>query len=71
MTGKDFSGPTPEIRAPDRPAMVSAPAEEASPPQEETENQTLKKRKTKKASDDGLVVIGDAFSIVDSDEDGP
>ncbi|KAF5323319.1 hypothetical protein D9611_005686 [Ephemerocybe angulata] len=60
MTGKDFSGPTPEIRAPSTPA-VPPPTEEE--PSEPVAAAPTKKRRTK-ASDDGLVIVGDANSTI-------
>lgn len=66
MTGKDFSGPVPEIRAPQRPQpAVVAGVENI---QDTTLNLTEKPRQTKKknrsqsqgVSDGDVIVIGDA-----------
>ncbi|KAF9557447.1 hypothetical protein CPC08DRAFT_710445 [Agrocybe pediades] len=62
MTGKDFSGPVPEIRVPTPPRIV--PSEETAPAaEEETSTQPVKKRSRSRVNannDGGLVVIGDA-----------
>lgn len=64
MTGKDFSGPVPEIRAP-TPQIEFDPAhteaQKSSPPEV-----TQKKRRGKKktSGDDGAVVVGDAGTFV-------
>ncbi|KAF8807809.1 hypothetical protein BYT27DRAFT_7256359 [Phlegmacium glaucopus] len=64
MTGKDFSGPVPEIRVPSHPIATVAPS------QEDTDSQTdvaarqhVKKRSRSKSQsgvENGVVVIGDA-----------
>ncbi|KAF9537813.1 hypothetical protein CPC08DRAFT_531776, partial [Agrocybe pediades] len=62
MTGKDFSGPVPEIRVPTPSRIV--PSEETAPAaEEEISTQRVKKRSRSRANannDGGLVVIGDA-----------
>jgi len=66
MTGKDFSGPVPEIRAPTpRPTV-----EVNHPPVDENERSiprpALKRNKNrKKVADDGVVIIGEVSSIED------
>lgn len=62
MTGKDFSGPTPEIRAPDRPAIPMPPVEETS--EEAPDPTPAPKRRRTKGNDDGLVIVGDASTII-------
>jgi len=61
MTGKDFSGPTPEIRAP---AVLSLaepePEAEASP---RPSGITRKKSTTPGIAGDGVEVLGDAASF--------
>lgn len=60
MTGKDFTGPVPEIRAP-TPLPPIPPAEDD--PVEDTQTQpAIKKRSRSKSHglDSGVVVIGDA-----------
>ncbi|RXW19156.1 hypothetical protein EST38_g6683 [Candolleomyces aberdarensis] len=62
MTGKDFSGPVPEIRAPPKPAIINPP----DVPQEASQEAptTKKKRRTKTPSaEEGLVIIGDADAM--------
>lgn len=64
MTGKDFSGPVPEIRVPSHPIPTAAPS------QEDIESQTgaaprqhVKKRSRSKSQpgvENGVVVVGDA-----------
>lgn len=64
MTGKDFSGPVPEIRAPTPQIEIDPAHTEArkSPPPEVAQK---KRRGKKKASgDDGAVVVGDARSFI-------
>jgi transcription factor TFIIIB component B'' len=64
MTGKDFSGPVPEIRAPTPHIEVdSAPVDaQESPPPDSAHKKRRSKRKT--FDDDGVVVVGDAGSFV-------
>ncbi|KAJ2914282.1 hypothetical protein MD484_g6135, partial [Candolleomyces efflorescens] len=62
MTGKDFSGPVPEIRAPPRPAIIPPPEV----PQEASQEAatTKRKRRTKTTGpEEGLVIIGDADAM--------
>jgi transcription factor TFIIIB component B'' len=61
MTGKDFSGPVPEIRAPPMPMV---------PPSEElpTENilstsHTIKRSKSQGITESGVVIVGDVENI--------
>lgn len=62
MTGKDFSGPVPEIRAPIPQIEVDPEYTRKSPLPEITQK---KRRGRKKASgDDGAIVVGDAESFV-------
>jgi transcription factor TFIIIB component B'' len=62
MTGKDFSGPVPEIRVPPQP--IAAPSQEDVDSQiDVTPRQHAKKRSRSKSHsgiDDGVLVVGDA-----------
>ncbi|EAU92771.2 hypothetical protein CC1G_01816 [Coprinopsis cinerea okayama7 len=76
MTGKDFSGPVPEIRAPTpRPSLIPRPdtttaevepAEEAST---STKSQPKRRRAKSSATDDGVVIVGDIGSVVPNFDD--
>lgn len=71
MTGKDFSGPTPEIRAPTpvRLDIVTHDSEEtASRPQEATKKKSVKK--TPSVVEEGIEVLGN-LSDMDDDEELP
>jgi transcription factor TFIIIB component B'' len=68
MTGKDFSGPVPEIRVPPQPIPVVAPSQEDIESQTEVTRQPehAKKRsrsKSRSGIEDGVLVIGDADSF--------
>ena len=54
FTKKDFSGPTPEIRVPEKPALVENTQKELSPVQE----RSIRKRSKTPALDD-VEVVGD------------
>ncbi|KAG6885262.1 hypothetical protein C0993_003952 [Termitomyces sp. T159_Od127] len=63
MTGKDFSGPVPEIRVPTPPVFVQPEAsnmEQEAPAPESTRKKPKKNRRGH--LDDGVVVVGDADS---------
>ncbi|TFK36941.1 hypothetical protein BDQ12DRAFT_633318 [Crucibulum laeve] len=64
MTGKDFSGPVPEIRTPTPVLMVPEVIQDAPASQKETGNivENTRKRKSRKrdASNDGVVIVGSA-----------
>ncbi|KDR85434.1 hypothetical protein GALMADRAFT_52019 [Galerina marginata CBS 339.88] len=64
MTGKDFSGPVPEIRAPPPLPPQTLPTEEATNTSDEVHAQPVKKRGRSRshgdATESGVVVIGDA-----------
>ncbi|KAF8078856.1 hypothetical protein FPV67DRAFT_82271 [Lyophyllum atratum] len=63
MTGKDFSGPVPEIRVPTPQPIVDSV--EAINEQEIATADHVRKKKPKKSSpDDGVLVVGDADSFV-------
>ncbi|RPD82408.1 hypothetical protein L226DRAFT_564984 [Lentinus tigrinus ALCF2SS1-7] len=72
MTGKDFSGPTPEIRAPTpvRSAELHGDDPPQSAPSPDSPRVVRKKSKTQKLRDAGLEVIGsvDDFDKEDSEE---
>lgn len=62
MTGKDFSGPVPEIRVPPPPPLVPGEGDKAIGSTENT-SPSVKKRsrsKSRGATDSGVVVLGDA-----------
>lgn len=71
MTGKDFSGPTPEIRAPEIPTYVTpAPNESTNegPATDRPAKQNRKKSRTPAASD-GVEILGDVETFdLDVDE---
>jgi transcription factor TFIIIB component B'' len=66
MTGKDFSGPVPEIRVPSHPmpTPIAAPSQEGIDSQSDvTPRQHAKKRshsKSQSGVENGVVVVGDA-----------
>lgn len=64
MTGKDFSGPVPEIRGPPQLISVVAPSQEDIDSQTHvTPQQHAKKRSRSKSQpgvEDGVIVVGDA-----------
>jgi transcription factor TFIIIB component B'' len=64
MTGKDFSGPVPEIRVPPQPIPIVVPSQEDIDSQTDvTPRQHAKKRSRSKSQsgvEDGVVVVGDA-----------
>ncbi|RDX51024.1 hypothetical protein OH76DRAFT_1481711 [Lentinus brumalis] len=68
MTGKDFSGPTPEIRAPTPVDSAELPAEEPppSPPSPSSARVVRKKSKKPSVRDAGVEVLG---SVDDFDKD--
>jgi transcription factor TFIIIB component B'' len=63
MTGKDFSGPVPEIRVPPQPISIVAPSEEDIDPQTDVPlRQHAKKRsrgKSQSGVENGVIVVGD------------
>jgi len=76
MTGKDFSGPVPEIRAPTpRPSLIPGPdttTAEAEPAEEastSTKSQPKRRRAKSNATDDGVVIVGDIGSVVPNFDD--
>ncbi|CAA7265938.1 unnamed protein product [Cyclocybe aegerita] len=71
MTGKDFSGPVPEIRAPPPPPQIAAPEveEDDAATQNEGPSRPTKKRSRSKSqglNDSDVVVIGDAANFDES-----
>lgn len=64
MTGKDFSGPVPEIRVPSRSMPTAAPSQEDIDPQTDVApRQHVKKRSRSKSQggvENGVVIVGDA-----------
>lgn len=65
MTGKDFSGPTPEIRAPD----VLTLSETIEQPEASASNHRVRKKSsTPRSRNDGVEVLGDV-STFDKDDD--
>ena len=61
MTGKDFSGPVPEIRTPtDNAEVVSSTVGEGAPRPTPKRNS-----KRQKVTDDGVVIIGEVGSVGD------
>ncbi|KAF7979412.1 hypothetical protein HWV62_42532 [Athelia sp. TMB] len=65
MTGKDFSGPTPEIRAPEVPSL-SEPVDQ--PETSSSNRRVRKKSSTPRGHTDGVEVLGD-LSMFDKDDD--
>jgi transcription factor TFIIIB component B'' len=71
MTGKDFSGPVPEIRAAPPPPSIQPESMQASEISEENTasaapNKQVKKRsrsRTAGLSEEGVVIVGDVDSI--------
>ena len=75
LTGKDFSGPTPEIRIPDIPRMGSPDEETRNAEQGErtttpgpSAKPSRKRSRTPRVADDGVEVVGDVDSYVAVDE---
>ncbi len=74
LTGKDFSGPTPEIRIPEIPRMGSpdeetrsvAPTERGTPGP--SAKPSRKRSRTPRVAEDGVEVVGDVDSFVDMDD---
>lgn len=63
MTGKDFSGPVPEIRVPPQPIPVVATSQEDIDSQTDVTRQHAKKRSRSKSQsgiENGVLVVGDA-----------
>lgn len=64
MTGKDFSGPVPEIRVPPQPIPIVAPSQEDIDSRTDVApRQQSKKRSRSKSQtgvEDGVIVVGDA-----------
>jgi transcription factor TFIIIB component B'' len=63
MTGKDFSGPVPEIRVPPPIPIVAPSQEDVESQTDVTPQQHAKKRsrsKSKPGVEDGVIVVGDA-----------
>lgn len=71
MTGKDFSGPCPEIRAPTpRPQAIPPPSGESTAPASDLPAPKAKRRRTKSSGgDDGVVIVGDIGSMPIETED--
>lgn len=69
MTGKDFSGPVPEIRVSSHPTLTAAPSQEDVESQNHVAPlQHVKKRSRSKSQggvEDDVVVIGDADTFQD------
>lgn len=66
MTGKDFSGPTPEIRAPAVLSLSEVEQPETSTPT--PGHRVRKKSSTPRAANDGVEVLGDV-SLFDDDSE--
>ncbi|KAG5353661.1 hypothetical protein C0989_003798 [Termitomyces sp. Mn162] len=64
MTGKDFSGPVPEIRVPTPQPLIQPEAFSAETEAAAVELVRKKPKKRKSQLDDGAVVVGDADSFV-------
>ncbi|KZP25446.1 hypothetical protein FIBSPDRAFT_734099 [Athelia psychrophila] len=64
MTGKDFSGPTPEIRAPEALTLETIELPETST----SKHRVRKKSSTPRSKNDGVEVLGDV-SMFDKDDD--
>jgi len=64
MTGKDFSGPVPEIRVPSHPIPIAVPSQEEIDSQTDVApRQHMKKRSrsgSQSGAENGVVVLGDA-----------
>ena len=67
MTGKDFSGPVPEIRVPPQPIPIVAPSQQDIDSQNDvTPQQHSKKRSRSKSQlgvEDDVIVVGDVDSF--------
>lgn len=62
MTGKDFSGPVPEIRVPTPQPLIEPAADDGH--ESPVQDLARKKSRKKKAPDDGVVIVGQADSFV-------
>lgn len=72
LTGKDFSGPTPEIRAPEMPTLTEpteATGRETTEPEKIT-RPARKKSRTPSVAESGVEVLGDVetFDLGDDEE---
>ena len=69
MTGKDFSGPVPEIRVPPQPTLIAVPSQEDIDSQTDvTVRQNAKKQSRSKSQpgvEDGVIVVGDVDTFQD------
>lgn len=63
MTGKDFSGPVPEIRVPTPQPMIEPPYIDPHDNHPAPEVNQRKSRK-KKVTDDGVIIVGQADTFV-------
>ena len=67
MTGKDFSGPVPEIRVPPQPIPIVAPSQQDIDSQTDVSPQQLAKKRSRSKSqpgvEDGVIVVGDVDSF--------
>jgi len=70
MTGKDFSGPVPEIRAPPPPVIQLEPPQEQGSAEEITSRAALTKQVKKRGRsrtagipEQGVVIVGDIDSV--------
>jgi len=70
MTGKDFSGPVPEIRAPPPPVIQLEPSQERGSAEEMTSRATLMKQVKKRGRsrtagipEEGAVIVGDIDNV--------
>ena len=67
MTGKDFSGPVPEIRVPPQPIPILAPSQQDIDSQTDVSPQQHAKKRSRSKSqpgvEDGVIVVGDVDSF--------
>lgn len=69
MTGKDFSGPTPEIRAPEIPTYSPAPETTNEAPAADRPAKPARKKSRTPAASDGVEILGDVETFdIDVDE---
>ena len=68
MTGKDFSGPTPDIRAPEIIRMEEdVPKEQPRTQEESSKKHPRRRSRTPRTVEEGVEVVGDIDSYVDED----
>lgn len=67
MTGRDFSGPVPEIRAPPPPVIQPEPSQEQGSAEESTSRVAQVKKRSRSRTvgipEEGVVIVGDIDSV--------